>query len=173
MTTQNTIIPTSGQSVRSLQTFLRVISNYYKNAPIVIPDGIYGEQTKLAVTAFQNAFGLPETGEVDYQCWIKIVAVYDQVIILTKEPEKIQLISKKKLDIVPGTKGPHIIAVKGVLNAIGSQYSNLNPMVPSDTHEGESVEMVSYLQKIFAIEPTGTIDIYTWGQISRLYASLL
>ncbi|MEG2199203.1 MAG: peptidoglycan-binding domain-containing protein, partial [Anaerovorax sp.] len=161
MAMENTIIPISGQSVRSLQTFLRVISYYYKSAPIVIPDGIYGAQTQLAVSAFQQAFGLPETGEVNYDCWVKIVSVYDQIQVLIKEPEKIRLIPKAKLNIQHNAKGTHVIAVKGVLNAIGSQYVNFNPLTPSDIHEETSIEMVVALQKIFDIEPTGIIDIHT------------
>ena len=42
----------------------------------VNPDGIYGAQTRASVRKFQNIFGLPETGIVDYATWYKIQEIY-------------------------------------------------------------------------------------------------
>lgn len=37
--------------------------------PPVVPDGIYGENTRLAVVAFQKYMGIEETGIVNYETW--------------------------------------------------------------------------------------------------------
>jgi len=39
-------------------------------------DGVYGESTANAVRKFQNIFGLPQTGIVDYPTWYKISEIY-------------------------------------------------------------------------------------------------
>ena len=53
------------QPVRSLQTMLRVIAEDDPTLPTVIPDGIYGPATMIAVTSFQRREGIPVTGIVD------------------------------------------------------------------------------------------------------------
>ena len=42
------------QPVRSLQTMLRLLAEDDPRLPTVIPDGIYGPSTMIAVTAFQR-----------------------------------------------------------------------------------------------------------------------
>ena len=64
-----------GQPIRSLQTMLRVISEHDPAHQTVVPDGIYGSATRNAVIAAQRRFGLPQTGEVDFNTWDEI---YDQ-----------------------------------------------------------------------------------------------
>ena len=60
-------------NVYELQTYLRYISRFVKSIPLVNPDGIYGPKTKEAVIEFQKAFGLPVTGEADFETWTRIV----------------------------------------------------------------------------------------------------
>ena len=61
------------QPIRSLQTMLRVIARKDPAIPAVIPDGIYGQDTMRAVTAFQQLYGVPVTGIADQQTWEAIV----------------------------------------------------------------------------------------------------
>lgn len=69
-------IGATGAKVRQLQEQLQRIALSYPAIPEVTPDGIYGEQTKRAVEAFQSVFGLPVTGIVDYRTWYQISAIY-------------------------------------------------------------------------------------------------
>jgi len=74
---ENLDIGSSGESVRQIQEQLNVISDVYSAIPeIDLVDGIYGEETKDTVQAFQSVFGLPETGIVDYRTWYKIQEIY-------------------------------------------------------------------------------------------------
>ena len=41
-----------------------------------IVDGIYGPATAASVKKFQNIFGLPASGVVDYPTWYKIQDIY-------------------------------------------------------------------------------------------------
>lgn len=69
-------IGSSGQKVRQLQQQLTRISQDYPYVPAVNADGVYGEATQDAVRRFQNVFGLPQTGVVDYPTWYKISEIY-------------------------------------------------------------------------------------------------
>ena len=69
-------IGATGAKVRQLQEQLQRIALSYPAIPEVVPDGIYGEQTRRSVEGFQSVFGLPVTGIVDYRTWYQISAIY-------------------------------------------------------------------------------------------------
>ncbi len=69
-------IGASGAKVRQLQEQLNAIRRGYPAIPAVSVDGIYGEGTQSAVRKFQQVFGLPQTGIVDYPTWYRIQDIY-------------------------------------------------------------------------------------------------
>lgn len=69
-------IGSTGDKVSQIQDQLNAISNNYPLIPKIAVDGIYGERTQNAVQVFQDVFGLPETGIVDYRTWYKIQEIY-------------------------------------------------------------------------------------------------
>ena len=69
-------IGASGQKVAQIQEQLDTISQVYTEIPRLNADGIYGENTRDAVKAFQKIFDLPQTGIVDFATWYKISQIY-------------------------------------------------------------------------------------------------
>lgn len=69
-------IGSSGQKVRQMQQQLNKISEAYPSIPKIRVDGNFGQQTAETVRQFQNIFGLPATGIVDYPTWYKISEIY-------------------------------------------------------------------------------------------------
>ncbi len=69
-------IGSTGPKVQQLQEQLNSIASIYSAIPSITPDGVYGESTKDAVEAFQNVFGLPQTGVVDFRTWYKVSEIY-------------------------------------------------------------------------------------------------
>lgn len=72
----NLDIGSSGDNVRMIQEQLNAIADVYGAIPHVSTDGIYGEGTKASVRKFQEVFGLPQTGIVDYTTWYRISQIY-------------------------------------------------------------------------------------------------
>ncbi|MCD8154046.1 MAG: peptidoglycan-binding protein [Clostridiales bacterium] len=69
-------IGSAGDKVIQIQEQLNTIAGSYPALPTLTVDGIYGSATDSAVKKFQNIFGLPETGIVDYPTWYKIQAIF-------------------------------------------------------------------------------------------------
>ena len=69
-------VGSSGEKVRQMQEQLNVIAGAYPALPTIAVDGIFGNATRNAVEEFQNVFGLPQTGVVDYSTWYKIQEIY-------------------------------------------------------------------------------------------------
>lgn len=69
----------SGPEVFILQELLSYISTVVSVIPNVDSDGIFGPETKNAVIAFQNLYGIEADGIVDEETWNKIVSVYREL----------------------------------------------------------------------------------------------
>jgi len=67
----------SGENVRDLQTYLSLIGENYEDIPTIPVTGYFGPQTRAAVIAFQNAFGINPSGAVGAFTWNTIAQQYD------------------------------------------------------------------------------------------------
>lgn len=67
---------TSGQNVITLQYLLNVVSEYYPGIPAPAQDGIFGNDTRQAVVAFQRAMDLNADGIVGPLTWQALYDVY-------------------------------------------------------------------------------------------------
>ncbi len=74
----------TGPNVRTIQEQLNAISNNYPAIQKQRVDGVYGDQTRVAVETFQSVFNLPITGIVDFATWYKISNIY---VAVTKMAE--------------------------------------------------------------------------------------
>lgn len=72
----NLSIGSTGDKVRQIQEQLDAIAQVYTAISQIAADGIFGENTRRAVEEFQNIFGLPQTGIIDFKTWYKISQIY-------------------------------------------------------------------------------------------------
>ena len=68
-----------GESVRTIQEQLNAVSDHYPAIPKVRVDGIFGEQTRIAVETFQNIFRLSSDGIVGFNTWYRLSHIYVSV----------------------------------------------------------------------------------------------
>ena len=102
------------QPVRSLQTMLRVIAEDDPTLPTVIPDGIYGPSTMIAVTAFQRRAGIPVTGIADENTWTRITESYEPALIRVGKAEPIEILLEPGEVIVIGQSSPYVFLLQGI-----------------------------------------------------------
>lgn len=69
---------TRGNAVRELQNMLRTIAQNDSSIPLIEADGIYGNRTRDAVSAFQRTAGLPVNGAVGPITWNAIMERYNE-----------------------------------------------------------------------------------------------
>lgn len=78
-------IGSSGAKARQMQEQLNAIAAVYTAIPSLVPDGIFGENTRRSVMEFQSIFGLPVTGVVDYRTWYKISQIFVAVTRIAEQ----------------------------------------------------------------------------------------
>ena len=77
----------SGDYVFFLQQYLNRIATVYPSIPTVAEDGIFGNGTEAAVTAFQNTFGLSPNGVVGPVTWDRIASLYEDLAVGAEKRE--------------------------------------------------------------------------------------
>ena len=163
-----TLEPLVGEPIRSLQTFLRTISGS-RDIPTVVPDGIFGSQTRAAVEEFQRLYVLPVTGEVDLDTWRKIIEIFDEVIEETAPPKCLVFFPEGTYIIDIGTEDEYLYVIQGALKGISNNLENVPGLEVTGIHDAASVDAVKSVQKIAGIEENGIIDKQTVNAITNVY----
>lgn len=161
--------PQIGEPIRSLQTFLRRIAQHNTQIPLVIPDGLYTEQTKNAVSGFQTYYGLPITGETDYDTWKKIIEIYESIPQTLHMPDFRCLFPQSNYKIIENQNADCLYLIQAMLTVLGNRFPHLGTVEISGTHTPDSVEITKKIQELSNLEKTGVIDVNTYNAIVTLF----
>lgn len=154
------------QPVRSLQTMLRIIAQEDNQQPSLIPDGIYGNQTIRAVTAFQRNRGLPATGVTDQVTWEAIVAAYEAANVRMGPAQPLEIILEPGEVLRSGDRTPNIYVLQAVLQVLSDAYSSMTPPTHTGTLDEATVISIQTFQELSGLPQTGEVDKMTWKQLA-------
>lgn len=157
------------QPVRSLQTMLRVIAEDDPSLPILIPDGIYGPATMIAVTAFQRREGIPITGIADNHTWDQIVAAYEPALIRVGKAEPIEILLEPGQIIIFGESNPYVYLLQAMLAQLSQEYREILLPGLSGILDNDTAESLRAFQRLSGLPDTGTLDRITWQHLVRQF----
>ena len=157
------------QPIRSLQTMLSVLSEDDLTLPVLIPDGIYGPSTMVAITAFQRKAGLPVTGIVDEHTWDRIVEFYESALIRVGKAEPIEILLEPGEVITIGQRSPYIYLLQGMLAQLSEDYTTIHFPGFSGILDEETSGAMKQFQLLAGLPATGTLDRITWQHLSRQF----
>lgn len=75
------VIPLEACPIQALQIMLRRVLSDTQYHTRLVPDGIYGEETRGAVSEFQRRNALEVNGEVDLATWNILVLTYRSALV--------------------------------------------------------------------------------------------
>ena len=84
-----------------------------RRIPIVLPQKEFTEEAALAVRAFQEAYGLPVTGEIDSETWNAIADTYRA---LTASAAPLLVFPSGRFQLQPGERSGLVSLVQSLLN---------------------------------------------------------
>ncbi len=159
-----------GPSVKILQYYLCFLNYFNLKLPYVAVDGIFGDETRDAVLAFQSLYGLDVDGIVGRDTWDMIQNAYAGV--LTSLPDEYRSYSSLLYPgyiITTGASGKVVEQLQTYLKTIAAN----NPSIPDVTVDGyygeETKKAVLAVQKLEGIEQNGQVGVLTWNAIVNLY----
>lgn len=157
------------QPVRSLQTMLRVLAEDDSRLPTLIPDGIYGPSTMIAVTAFQRREGIPVTGIVDENTWSQLVDAYEPALIRIGKAEPIEILLEPGQIILLGESSPYIYLLQAMLAQLSKDHDRIRHPALSGSLDADTSASLREFQVLSGLPPTGTLDRVTWMHIVRQF----
>lgn len=164
----------SGQDVAGFQYFLLLIGQYQDAIPQIQITGVYDDQTRQAVEAFQRLYGLPITGNVTLTDWNEIYKVYSGIIDSLPDSQFEQA-SRPFPGVVlrRGSSGENVRLLQEYLNTI----SQVIPEIPSIEVDGQfgpaTQNAVIAFQEYDGINPDGNVGAVTWEAIGELYDDIV
>lgn len=152
-----------GEAVRTMQTYLNTIRSVYTNIPELVVDGIFGPNTRASVTAFQNTFLLPPSGNIDERTWDYIVQQFQLVtggasVSLQYPGTPLRL----------GSAGSNVRLMQTFLNDLRSPYPSLPALTADGIFGPRTQEAVILFQRLFSLTPDGIIGPITWNKIVQV-----
>lgn len=153
------------QPIRSLQTMLRVISKKDPAIPLVIPDGIYGQDTMRAVTAFQQLYSIPVTGIADQQTWEAIIKEYDLAVIEIDKAQPIEVLLEPGQILRAGDSDPYVYLLQSMLTVLAQTHDTITAPSHSGFMDPQTVEALRTFQTIARLNESGEADRNTWKHL--------
>lgn len=167
----------SGPGVQLLQYFLAIVGEFYDALPRWQAgqlDGMFGPQTREAVTAYQQLVGLPMTGAVDRETWYALLSTYQSVLLSQPEQEWLeQFVGLPETFLVKGMRGKAVRQAQQLINIIARGYAEV-PAVAEDGIFGDATESsVASIQSLLGLPATGAIGPLTWEGMADLAENVL
>ncbi len=163
-----------GEKVSNLQFFLAVIGSVDASIPPVTIDGIFGEDTRAAVEAFQREYDLPVTGVADEETWDEIYDVFKGVAdrVYGREVFNVNGYPYPGEPLRTGDRGENVLRIQRQLNAISNVNEEINPPDPDGIFGEDTARAVREFQTYYGLEPDGIVGRQTWGAIQQVFLSL-
>ena len=160
----------AGVPVRTLQFYLRILSNFIPTVPFVDDDGVFGQTTRDAVIAFQTYSGLTPDGVVGRTTWNAIINAYDDIeSTLRNEYNIAASLPSPGNFLTTGSRGNEVELIQRYLQRIARSDSRV-PFVTVDGVYGEgTAAAVREIQRQFGLTQTGAIGPLTWDAIVQRY----
>ena len=150
-------------------TLLYQIALRDSRIPIVLPTDEYTDEAALAVRAYQQAYGLPVTGEIDGATWDSIAATYHT---LTDSAVPLTLFPAGTFVLQEGDRGDLVQLVQVLCNLAAKHYTNLPSVAVTGEFDAETADAVRRIQAFSSLPETGRLDRQGWNRLAALVNSL-
>ena len=156
-------------AIMEVQQYLRNISKVNSDINSVVPDGIFGPETKSAVSALQAKNGMEQTGSVDFETWKMLLEENKNALFILSEPIQVAPISNSDLPLKRGDRNQFVHTLKLMLNDVASNYPNFNIVEIDDYFDEPTENEVKRWQRIIVVPETGIVDKLTWNLLAEHY----
>ena len=154
--------------VRNLQRWLRALSRKKGGRGEIFIDGIYGEETRAAVSDFQRKNGLPVTGEVDLITFNGIFAAYTE---LMRDGETLgyapDFDSYRDKRLALGDEHDDIYVLQALFNVIALEDERYY-VKPSGVYDEGTQRSVELLRRATGRDGGEYVDRALWNDLVRL-----
>lgn len=165
----------TGGAVVTVQYFLTLLGQFVEFLPIITIDGIYGNATANAVSAFQRYKSLTITGETDERTWEMLYSAYKGVVDYLDLKNQLQSVTTEPYPGVTlrrGDVGASVRVFKNYLSYIAKVFYDIPAVAQNNVFDLRTQNAVREFQRIFSLPQTGQVDETTWNTIADVYRTV-
>lgn len=162
--------PYETQAIYNLQRYLRQLSRFDPDIPSVDEDGIFGEETRVSLEAFQRKYGLPVTGAADAETWARLFNEYLRSVEERTRPDPVFIFPRHPSDysVGLGDENIYVAVIQLLLREIITLYGEDAERLPLNGRFDETTERaVRDFQRIQRLPEDGRVDRITWNRLAR------
>ena len=162
--------PYETQAIYNLQRYLRQLSRFDSDIPSVDEDGIFGEETRASLAAFQQKYGLPVTGAADPETWARLFNEYLATVEARTRPDPVYLFPRFPADYSVGRGDENLLVgvIQYLLREITTLYGRDSSALPLNGVFDEITEQaVKDFQTVNRLPPDGRVDRVTWNRLAQ------
>lgn len=159
-----------GLDVLRIEFYLNRISGAVGNGiiPRLRVNGIYDIDTRDAVTAFQNYYGLPVSGVIDENTWNAIVTAYFD-IPGDSSPSPVPY---PGAPVRYGDRGNEVRFIQDALNTIGTEVTEIPTLTVDGVFGIATQNAVKAFQQFYGLSVDGIVGEKTWARLNEEYSSI-
>ncbi len=166
-------VGSTGDGVRVVQYLLRYVATFDNRIPIINVDGIYGERTASATSAFQEIYGLPITGAMNEATYSLLYDVYRGYINSLPNSQFIGTARPYPgFTVTEGQSNEYVTALQTYLNLISRTFPEIPEIAVDGVFGPATRNAVIAYQNRFGLNPDGIVGLRTWESIGSLYSDL-
>lgn len=167
----------AGPDVSGLQIALNRISANYEGIPYIeTANGIYGEETALAVSEFQRIFDLPITGNIEKNTYYKLLYVLDTIYklnyLVLQMGEYSDIPTELRAELKYGDVGNQVKLLQYYLLFISAFEPSIPPLQIVGVFGEKTYQAVVAFQEMFGFEPDGVVTEPLWRVLIDVYEGL-
>ena len=162
--------PYETQAIFNLQRYLRQISRFDPDIPSVNEDGIFGEETRASLSAFQQKYGLPVTGTADAETWAMLFNEYLASVEARTRPDPVYLFPRYPADysVGLGDENVYVAVIQLLLREAITLYGLDAELLPlNGVFDALTEQAVRDFQRVQRLPDDGRVDRVTWNRLAK------
>lgn len=166
-----------GAEVSGLQIALNNVAANFGGIPYIeYVDGLYGEETALAVKAFQRQFDLTVSGSLDKGTYYRLLYVLDSIyrlrglVLEGRKLEGIPTVLRGELSY--GAVGNQVKLLQHYLSFVSAFVSTVPSADVVGVYGERTYRAVTAFQSMFGFEPDGIVSEEVWRVLLDVYEGL-
>lgn len=162
--------PYETQAIFNLQRYLRQLSRFDSAIPPVDEDGIFGEETRASLEAFQRKYGLPVSGTADAETWFRLFEAYLASVEERTRPDAVYIFPRFPADysVGRGDESVYAAVIQLLLREVLILYGFDTGELPLDGVFGAvTEEAVRAFQRVQRLPADGRVDRITWNRLAQ------
>lgn len=160
----------TGENVRLIQEALNVVGTLYSSIPVLVVDGLFGQNTAQAVRTFQRIANLNPDGIVGVNTWNALFTLAAQ--IQNGDLPSVGLPAYIGIPLRLNSTGEDVRLIQDRLQSIAIYYPGIPRVQANGIYDMTTQSAVSAFQELLGLDIDGIVDRNTWYRINEIYVQL-